>query len=43
MSIYETSVKKPITTALIYVAIAILGLFALTRLAIELMPNTDTT
>lgn len=43
MSIYETSVKKPITTALIYVAIAILGLFSLSRLAIELMPKTDAT
>jgi len=43
MSIYETSVRKPITTALIYVAIAVLGLFALSRLAIELMPKTDTT
>ena len=43
MSIYETSVRKPITTALIYVAIAVLGLFSLSRLAIELMPKTDTT
>ena len=43
MSIYETSVRKPITTALIYVAIAILGLFSLSKLAIELMPKTDTT
>ena len=43
MSIYETSVRKPITTALIYVAIAILGLFSLSKLAVELMPKTDTT
>lgn len=43
MSIYQTSVRKPITTALIYVAIAILGLFSFTRLAIELMPDTETT
>ncbi len=43
MSIYETSVKKPITTALIFVAIAIIGLFALTRLPVELMPKSDTT
>lgn len=42
MSIYESSVKKPITTALIFVAIAIIGLFALTRLPVELMPDTDT-
>ena len=43
MSIYETAVRKPITTALIYVAIAVLGLFALSRLSIELMPKTETT
>lgn len=43
MSIYETAVKKPITTALVFVAIAIVGLFAFTRLSTELMPDTDTT
>lgn len=43
MSIYETAVKKPITTALIFVAIAVIGLFSFTRLATELMPETDTT
>ncbi len=43
MSIYETAVRKPITTALIYVAIAVLGLFALSRLSVELMPKTETT
>ncbi len=43
MSIYETAVKKPITTALIFVAIAVVGLFSFTRLATELMPETDTT
>lgn len=43
MSIYETSVKKPITTALIFVAIAIIGLYSFLRIPIELMPDTDTT
>lgn len=43
MSIYETAVKKPITTALIFVAIAVIGLFSFSRLATELMPETDTT
>ncbi len=40
---YESAVKKPITTALIFVAIAIIGLFSLTRLSVELLPETDTT
>ena len=29
MSIYQSAVKKPITTALIYVAIAIFGIFSI--------------
>lgn len=41
MSIYETAVKKPITTALVFVAIAILGLFSLSRLSVELLPQSD--
>lgn len=43
MSMYESAVKNPITTALVFVAIAIIGLFSFTRLSIELMPETDTT
>lgn len=42
MSIYQSAVKRPITTALVFVAIAIIGLFAWSRLPIELMPDTDT-
>ncbi len=43
MSIYSRAVQKPITTALIFVAIAIIGLFSYTRLSVELMPNIETT
>ena len=42
MSIYESSVKKPITTALIFVAIAIMGLFSLSQLPIDLFPDMET-
>ncbi|MDR1556153.1 MAG: efflux RND transporter permease subunit [Tannerellaceae bacterium] len=41
MSIYSTAVKKPVTTALIFVAVVILGLFSLTRLSIDLLPKID--
>lgn len=41
MSLYATAVKKPVTTALVFVAIAILGLFSLTRLPIDLLPSMD--
>ena len=43
MSIYGTAVKKPITTALVFVAIAIFGLFSLNRLSIDLLPQIDET
>lgn len=42
MSIYETAVKKPVTTALIFLAIVIFGLFSLTRLSVDLLPEIET-
>ena len=41
MAIYKTAIQKPITTGLIFVAVIILGLFALTRLPIDQMPEMD--
>ena len=41
MAIYKTAIQKPITTCLIFVAVIILGLFALTRLPIDQMPEMD--
>ena len=42
MSIYEGSVKKPVMTALVFVAVVILGLFSLNKLPIDLLPNIET-
>ncbi len=42
MSLYASAVKKPITTALIFVAVVILGLFSLSKLSIDLLPNIET-
>ena len=42
MSLYGTAVKKPITTALIFVAIVIFGLFSLSRLSVDLLPEIET-
>ena len=39
MKIYETSVRKPITTALIFVAVVVLGLFSLNKLPVDLLPD----
>ncbi|MBO7200534.1 MAG: efflux RND transporter permease subunit [Bacteroidales bacterium] len=41
MSIYKTAINKPITTALIFVAVAILGVFSLSKLPIDQMPEMD--
>ena len=42
MKIYESAVKKPITTILVFVAIVLMGLFAYSRLAIDLLPRIET-
>lgn len=41
MSIYESSVKKPVTTALIFIAIMVLGLFSFSRLSVDLYPKIE--
>lgn len=41
MAIYKNAIRKPITTGLIFVAVVILGLFSLTRLPIDQMPEVD--
>lgn len=41
MSIYKKAIEKPITTGLIFVAVIVLGLFSLTRLPIDQMPEMD--
>ena len=42
MSLYEGAVKKPIMTSLLFVAIVIFGLFSLSRLPVDLLPDIDT-
>ena len=42
MSLYEGAVKKPIMTSLCFVAVAIFGLFSLSKLPIDLMPDIET-
>lgn len=41
MSLYQSAVKKPITTALIYVGIAIFGLFSVVQLPVDLLPDIE--
>ena len=41
MSIYRTSVNHPVTTILVFLAFAIMGVFALTRLPVDNMPDFE--
>ena len=41
MSIYRSSVEHPVTTALIFIALAILGVFSLSRTSIAQFPEFD--
>ncbi len=42
MSLYEGSVKKPIMTSLCFLAVAIFGLFSLSKLPVDLYPDIET-
>ena len=42
MSLYEGAVKKPIMTSLCFLAVAIFGLFSLSRLPVDLYPDIET-
>ncbi|MCH5346668.1 MAG: efflux RND transporter permease subunit, partial [Muribaculaceae bacterium] len=42
MSLYSSAVKRPVMTALCFVAVAILGLFSLSTLPIDLYPDVET-
>ena len=41
MSIYKTSIRRPVTTVLIFAAVIIIGLFSLNRLPIDQFPEID--
>ena len=42
MSLYSSSVKRPVTTILVFVALIVLGLFSLKKLPIDLFPDSET-
>ena len=42
MSIYASAVKRPVMTALCFVAVAILGLYSFSKLPIDLYPDVET-
>ena len=42
MSLYESSVKKPVMTSIIFIAVVILGIFSYSKLPIDLLPKIET-
>ncbi len=42
MSLYEGAVKRPIMTALCFIAVVIFGLFSFSKLPIDLLPDIET-
>ena len=42
MNIYKTAVNNPITTILVFIAVALFGIFSLVKLPIDFMPRIDT-
>ncbi len=41
MKIYETSVRKPISTILIFIGVIVLGLYSLRNLSVDMFPEMD--
>lgn len=42
MNIYKTAVNNPITTILVFITVALFGIFSLVKLPIDFMPRIDT-
>jgi HAE1 family hydrophobic/amphiphilic exporter-1 len=42
MSLYESSVRKPVMTSLIFIGVIVLGLFSFNKLPIDLLPKIET-
>ena len=41
MKLPEFGVKRPIATAMIFVAILVMGIFSMTKLPLDLIPNVE--
>ncbi|MFN3872191.1 MAG: efflux RND transporter permease subunit [Ignavibacterium sp.] len=41
MSLSSTSIKRPVTVAMFYFAVALIGIYAFSRIGIDLLPNIN--
>lgn len=41
MSVYESSVKRPVLVSIAFIAVMIMGIFSYSKLSIDLLPDFD--
>ena len=41
MAIYKTAIQKPVTTALIFIAVIVIGIFSFMKLPVDMFPQMD--
>jgi HAE1 family hydrophobic/amphiphilic exporter-1 len=41
MPLPSTSIKRPVTVAMFYIAVALIGIFAFSKMGVDLLPNIN--
>ena len=41
MAIYKSAIQKPVTTALIFIAVIVIGVFSFLKLPVDMFPQMD--
>jgi HAE1 family hydrophobic/amphiphilic exporter-1 len=41
MPLTSTSIKRPVTVAMFYIAIALIGIYAFSKIGVDLLPNIN--
>ena len=41
MAIYKTAIEKPVTTALIFIAVIVIGIYSFMKLPVDMFPQMD--
>ena len=41
MAIYKTAIEKPVTTALIFIAVIVIGIYSFVKLPVDMFPQMD--
>ena len=41
MAIYKSAIEKPVTTALIFIAVIVIGIYSFMKLPVDMFPQMD--